>query len=746
VVAHQPLEGADRTAALSATAVAIFMIAQQVAGKAARDAFFLSVYDATALPAVMVSAAVLSVVVVITMARAITRLSPARVVPAVFALSGLLFVGEWALAERDPRVAAVVVYLHTAAFGAAVISSFWSVVNERFDPHTAKRVVARVAGGATVGGLLGGIAAWQLGNLVDLPVILLVLGGLNMVCAAAAGRIGRPDGVAAQPDGEASPSAMVVMREVPYLRQLALLVLLAAVADSVIDYVFKASADAAFADGAELVTFFALFHMGVGVLTFLIQLAFTGTSLEKLGLAGTVAALPVVVLAGAVVVLVAPLLWTVVALRGSEAVTENSLYRSGYELLYTPLTPDKKRPTKTLIDVGFERLGQALGAGVVLAVIFVAPAGVRTILIVFAIVCAVVSLAVTSLLHRGYVQALADSLRSGFVKLDMTQAVDATTRRTISDTTTALSRDKLMKEIAALRGRSGEGEAPPLTASQEMTFEPQADDPVIAAVMDLRSDDPARIKARLRKGGIEPHMVGHVLSLLADDRVLVQAVAALRPVSRRALGQLVDALLDPDLDVVIRRRLPRLLREVPTQRCVDGLVLALEDDHFAVRYRSAIALMAILRTNPDLSISRDAILAATRREARMGSVTSVTDADPLDEASIFDGGGDDRRLEHMFTMLSLVFEPEPLRLAYRAITVADPSLRGTGLEYLENVLPQPIRDAIWPYLGGPRMTKRPARTLEQIERELLSSMDSTGIDLEALRKGLAAVKNDGRNA
>ena len=40
-----------------------------------------------------------------------------------------------------------------------LISGFWSVINERFDPYAAKTVIARVTAAATFGGLLGGIAA-----------------------------------------------------------------------------------------------------------------------------------------------------------------------------------------------------------------------------------------------------------------------------------------------------------------------------------------------------------------------------------------------------------------------------------------------------------------------------------------------------------------------------------------------------------------------------------------------------------
>ena len=47
------------------------------------------------------------------------------------------------------------------------------------------------------------------------------------------------------------------------------------------------------------------------------------------------------------------------------------MFRSGYELLYTPVLPEKKRPTKTIIDVGGERLGATAGGGLVFVVLAV---------------------------------------------------------------------------------------------------------------------------------------------------------------------------------------------------------------------------------------------------------------------------------------------------------------------------------------------------------------------------------------
>ena len=144
-------------------------------------------------------------------------------------------------------------YLHTAAVGAAVVSAFWSMVNERFDPHTAKRVVARIAAGATVGGVVGGVVAWQLAHRVSLPTLLLVLAGVNAFAAFAAPAVGA--GAERDPETEAGTGAIAILRETPYLRHLALRIALAAMGEAAIDYIFKATAAAEYDDSTSLVSF-----------------------------------------------------------------------------------------------------------------------------------------------------------------------------------------------------------------------------------------------------------------------------------------------------------------------------------------------------------------------------------------------------------------------------------------------------------------------------------------------------------
>ena len=142
--------------ALVAAIASAAMIAQQVAGKATRDALFLSSFSVRVLPAMMAASAVISLLAVMWLSRMMLRHSPAKVVPAAFAVGCAALLVTWGLTFTAPRVAAIVLYLYTTLFGAAVISAFWSLVNETFDPHTSRRAVSAITSGGTLGGCSAG--------------------------------------------------------------------------------------------------------------------------------------------------------------------------------------------------------------------------------------------------------------------------------------------------------------------------------------------------------------------------------------------------------------------------------------------------------------------------------------------------------------------------------------------------------------------------------------------------------------
>jgi hypothetical protein len=91
-------------------------------------------------------------------------------------------------------------------------------------------------------------------------------------------------------------------------------------------------------------------------------------------------------------------------------------------------------------------------------------------------------------------------------------------------------------------------------------------------------------------------------------------------------------------------------------------------------------------------------------------------------------------LAHVFTLLSLALPAEPLKVAYGGLYTDDPHLRGTALEYLEGVLPERVRERLWPFLEDRRPAARSARPREEILADLLRSHPSIQLNLEELQR------------
>ncbi|MDB5218561.1 MAG: putative rane protein [Myxococcaceae bacterium] len=736
-----------RSAVWSAAVASASLVAQHVAGKATRDTLFLSHFGLELLPAAMIGAALVSSVAVVGISRALGKYGPARIVPVMFGSSAALFLLEWWLSLHSERAAAVAVYMHTAIYGSAAVSAFWSLVNERFDPHSAKKIVGRIASGGTIGGVVGGVVVWRASSHLSVPMMLALLAGINVFGLWGALRtVGSArDGVLVAGSGKTEEplagGGWKIVRETPYLRDLALLVLAGAIIQALLDWLLSAHATHEYGKGPALLGFFALFNMIVGVLSFIAQTGLSRPMLEWRGLAGTVKAQPITVALCAVLALVTPHLWSVVLLRGGEAVTRNSLYRSAYELFYTPLPTAKKRATKTIIDVGVDRVGTTIGSVALLAIVHLGPDLATRAVLIGAIAMAALSWVVASRLHDGYVAALASSLKSGAVALGDDELADLTTRRTLAETTALLDRQQLLARIEQFQ-KTKEGKtkdkdektttaAPATLAGAAPAGAPNdapaasaldvAADPVATRAAALRTGDAARIKAALSTP-LLPALTAFVIPLLADDAVVRDAVRALRKVAAKSTGQLLDALLDPDVDPRVRRRIPRVLKMCRTQRAANGLLMALRDPLFEVRVQVALGLKQ-MQDESHVTLQEEEVFDSVVHElttGRAGWKRGAAHDSAGDDAG--DGAGEDammRGLAHVFTVLGLVLEREPLSIAYRALRSADPGLRGTAFEYVEVVLPTRVRDVLVPLLGD---VKPAARTRERGSKELADEL------------------------
>jgi ATP/ADP translocase len=739
------------------------MITFQVGGKATRDALFLRSFDVSVLPRMVVLAALLTVPVVLWTARSLGRRGPHWLVPRLFAASGLILLALWAIWTAFPRLSAVLLYLHMGCFGAVLVSSFWSALNERFDPRTAKKQMGRIGTGSTTGGLIGGLLAAGVGRSFGDAAMLPLLAALHFGCAVLLRRALRtaPKDLPAPEASEAPPGmrdGFEVLGRVRYLRDLASLVVVGTFAAACLDFVFKARAQSAFGNGqgaVDLITFFGVFYTALSLLTLLLQSGLSRLALERLGLARTVATLPLGMLGSTLLALIAPGLGTVTAARATEGGLRNSLFRSGYEPLYTPLGARERRASKTIIDVGSDRLGDVLGGLSVQLVLLILPAPVflmlqQRILLGISVLLGLLSLVICVRIGRGYVKALEKSLLRRVVVLDHDEVVDATTRtmvlRTLGSAPVTGSAVITGSDRRGERMRTGEdlGESPPRPQVLGVSGEIDA---LLRTATELRSRDPQRVLRTLATSRpLRAELVPFVVPLLAWDAVSDSAIVALRSATPRSAGALIDAVLDPDVDFSVRRRAPRALEANERPDVIAGLVESLFANRFEIRYQCGQALSRCRQAFPDLRFPRPRIFDAVQREAQVDRrvwesqrlLDSAADALPLLGEVVH--ARINRSLEHVFTLLSLVLPREPLRVAYKGLLTEDQQLRGTALEYLESVLPSRLREVLWPALDAPRIRTKKSQELdrETVLDQLLRSHESIDLNLDELRRRSAA--------
>jgi len=424
-------------------------------------------------------------------------------------------------------------------------------------------------------------------------------------------------------------------------------------------------------------------------------------------------------------------------------VLRSSFFRAGYELFYTPIPAAEKRAAKTLIDVGFDRLGDGIGGALVRAAVLLAPASQSSAILGLAIGCSAAALIAASRLNRGYLGTLENSLADLSRRAGSSAVDDAKT--TVSIRPSHLLRGEgaarhaqaanVLSEHAIRPVRQAQGG--PADGERVEGLEPELRD-----ILSLRSRNRARVVEVLgREDGLTPGLVPHAITLLAWDQVADHALFALRKVAEEHVGQLVDALLDPNQDFAIRRRLARVFSVCVSQRAASGLMFGLEDPRFDVRFQSARSLASIVEKNAWVHVDSPQIFAIVLTELAVGrgvweSRRLLDGVDAGDSQSPIDQFVRNRAgesLAHVFTLLSLVLPREPLLMAFRSLHTDDEQLQGTALEYLDGVLPSAIRQRLWPFIERGAV-KRPSRPRAEVIAELLQSNHSIALNLQELKQ------------
>jgi AAA family ATP:ADP antiporter len=666
---------------------AALIVAHQVAGKAVRDGLFLSHFSPADLPKVIAGAALISVFLGLFFARLLSRYGPLRLVPAAFATGALLHVAEFVLLRTGGdmlrSIVITAVYLHLVAFGAILLSGFWSIANEFFDPRAAKREFGKITGAGTVGGICGGLLAERGAALMNGESLLILLAILHLAACVVLTRV--PSQTTRTVGPEKAPgtgddswrAARDAFRHAPFLVNLSVLVLLGTVSATLLDYLFKTGATATYGKGAQLTRYFAIFYTAGQVLTFLTQTFLTPAALRRLGLGRTMQWHPTTVALGAGACLFFPQWIMVPAARALELILRGSFLRSSYELFFTPVPPREKRAVKMLLDVSCDRMGDAVGAGVLQLLLLAGPQrAVAPILLVTATLAAI-AFSIARSMDKAYSKVLEHGLLNRAIVLNEADVQDSVTLNALLHSTTLFRNKQRPTQPAPLP-------------------QPALLDPLLARLGDLRSGSAARIRTALAPDQpFDPAIVPLAIRLLAWGESFEWARGFLLRHAHRAIGQLVDALLDPEGDFAVRRRIPHILAYTSSQRAVDGLTEALVDPRFEIRFHVSRALEFLHRMSDGLQFDCPALMTAVNRE--LSSSRSI-----WEERKLLDSGDSsdsqywfldehlrdraNKSLEHVFSLLAIQLPVEPLHVAFRALHSDDRMLRGLALEFLESHL------------------------------------------------------------
>jgi len=657
---------------------AFLIVSFQVTAKTARDTLFLSNFPVTNLPLMVVASSIFSLVLALAISRILSASGPARATPLLFALSGILLWGEWFLMGYSARLVAVVLYFHLSGLGFALVSAFWSLVSEELNPHGARKHLPRIASGGTLGGAIGTLVVVYLAGVAP-NNLLLVLGFAHLGSAAVCYRIARGSRSHAPTPVPLRLSSLDALRSMPYARQLAALLLFAALTAGCLDFAFKAATASRYSSPEDLLRLFTFFHVLTSLVTFLIQAAFARIGLKRVGPASVLALLPAVHLVTSAIGLLVPSMPVTAVARSSDMVVRNSIFRSAYELFYVPFSDRRKRAIKAVIDIGAERAGDLL-SGVLVQTILVLSLPALRLALAAAVISSFFSMGLALRLRRGYIAALEQGLISRALALDPGEIPDpAVSELVTSYMTTAEPRP--VTDLAPFRVVPKP--VPEATFGRFGLFSADAQ-----VVQNALASTPLRDEAAINQA----------IRLIAWDKVCDSAIQALVTHAPLSNPYVIDALLNQETEFTVRRRLPRVLAEIGSKEAIRALCLGLKDSRFEVRYRCGLALA---RTSDQLGEEgRKAALEAAEHEVSIGP-----DRWPvyrlLDEsgAAMPFTGPAGVGLVHVFHLLELGLEEEAGKTACRAILSSDDRMRGIAAEYLLTRLPQPLAAALERFLS-----------------------------------------------
>jgi AAA family ATP:ADP antiporter len=262
-----------------------------------------------------------------------------------------------------------------SVFNLFVVSVFWSLMIDIFRDEQAKRLFGFIAAGGTAGAIAGPFLTASLVGPLGQTNLLLVSAGflaVTVVCINALDRWSKRGSGASEARAGAVEEGLkggiwagirLVVKS-PYLLGICALFLLYTSLATFLYFQQAQIVRDAVPDSAGRTEVFAKMDLAVNVLTALCQVFFTARIVTVLGLAWSLAVIPLFLIAGFLGLAWAPGLAVLVVVQVLRRAGDYALMRPCREMLYVVLSREEKYKAKNFIDTAVYRGGDALSAWV----------------------------------------------------------------------------------------------------------------------------------------------------------------------------------------------------------------------------------------------------------------------------------------------------------------------------------------------------------------------------------------------
>jgi len=438
-------DGEARTALLMFAYSFLAMTAHNIVKPITRSKFIEDL-GADNLPYVLLGAGLFVGVVMQLYSRLVGLLPRRWVIPCTGCGMTVLLIAFWLLFRTDSPLVSVGFYLYGLIIGILLISQFWTLANDIYDPRQAKRLFGFIGGGASLGGMTGAGLTALLVDTVGTENLLLGSATVLAACMAVVSTIVRREKVSAcagaipgREERLTGKQAIRLLRDSRHLQVIALVIGFAVVGAAIIEQQLNMAAEAFKGEeGTDALTgFLAQITFYLSAAGFVIQVGLTSRVHRLLGIGFALLVLPASLGTTALVMLFSAALWAPALARILDSSLRYTLDKTTREVLFLPLPAALKYQAKPFVDVTVDRFAKGIAA--VLLLVLIKGAGVTWQQLSYAsVVITAIWVATAVRARREYLAAFRRSLER--------QEIDAATLRLpVADLSTI---ETLVQELA----------------------------------------------------------------------------------------------------------------------------------------------------------------------------------------------------------------------------------------------------------------------------------------------------------